>query len=222
MPNNRSPGPDKISMRVIKDSLPHILTPLTGLINHSLPSSVYPETWKLAEIIPIFKEGDHRRAANNRPISLLSIFSKICEKVVLNQYSVYLQRYIILSVHQSGKRRNHSTETLNTYITDNILKAMDEKKITALILIDLSKAFVNDSMCHKTLLQKLKATAISPAVLKWFESFLTERKQYVNVGQSKSTLLSITHANNIAAWCCLNSLLPKIRQNCYYLVRHSY
>ena len=149
LPNNKSPGPDKISMRTIKDSLPHILIPLTNIINNSLLSSVYPDAWKLAEIIPILKEGDHELAPNNRPISLLPIFSKICEKVVLRQYPEYLHKHNILSPHQSGNKQNHSTETLNTYITDNILKSMDQKKITALILIDLSKAF--DSVCHKML-----------------------------------------------------------------------
>lgn len=105
-----------------------LTTPFTGLINHSLLSSVYSEEWKLAEIIPILKEGDHEQAPNNRPISLLSIFSKISEKVVLNQYSEYLQRYKILFLHQSGNKRNHSTETLNTYITDNILKQWTKRK----------------------------------------------------------------------------------------------
>ena len=191
LPNNKFPGPDKISMRTIKDSLPHILIPLTNIINNSLLSSVYPDAWKLAEIIPILKEGDHELAPNNRPISLLPIVSKMCEKVVLRQYSEYLHKHNILSSHQSGNKQNHSTETLNTYITDNILKSMDQKKITALILIDLPKAF--DSVCHKMLLNNLEATGMSSAVLKWFQSFLTDRKQYVKIGQSKSTPLNVTH-----------------------------
>ena len=69
---------------------------------------------------------------------------------------------------------------------------MYQKKITALIPIDLSKAF--DSVCHKMLLSKLKATGVSSAALKWFKSFpLTDRKQYVKIGQSKSTPLNVRH-----------------------------
>ena len=141
MPTNKSAGPDKINMCIIRDSqLPYILTPLTNIINSSLSSN--PEAWKLAEVIPILKEGDHEQVPNNRLISLLQILSKICEKAVLNQLSSYLHQHSILSPRQSG-----NNETLNVYITDNILKSMDEMKVTALVLIDLSKAF--DSISHE-------------------------------------------------------------------------
>ena len=128
MPANKSAGPDKINMCIIRDSLPYILTPLTNIINSSLSSNIYPEAQKLAEVIPILKEGDHEQAPNNQPISLLQI-SKICEKAMLNQFSSYLHQHNILSPHQSGNKSNHSTEMLNVYIMDNILKSMDEKKV---------------------------------------------------------------------------------------------
>ena len=85
MPTNKSPGIDKISMRVIKDSLPAILPTITSIFNASLTSGVFPSAWKMAEITPIPKEGDHEQANNNRPISLLPMLYKVCEKVVLNQ-----------------------------------------------------------------------------------------------------------------------------------------
>ena len=74
-------------------------------------------------------------------------------------------------------KRHHSTETLIMviYITDNILKSMDEKKVTALVLIALSKAF--DNISHEMLLRKLGSTGVSPTALQWFKSFLTNRKQ---------------------------------------------
>ena len=97
LPNTKSPGPDEITMRTINDSLPHILIPHTNIINNSLLSSVYPHAWKVAEIIPILKEDDRELAPNNRSMSLLPIFSKICEKVVLRQYSEYLHKHNILS-----------------------------------------------------------------------------------------------------------------------------
>ena len=73
MPTNKSPGPDIVHMRVIKDSLPTILMPLTNIINKSLMSSTYPDVWKLAEVIPLLKEGDREVASNNRPLSTLAI-----------------------------------------------------------------------------------------------------------------------------------------------------
>ena len=118
MPPNKSPGLDKTSLRVIQDSLPVILGPLTDIINRSLTSSTFPDAWKSAELIPLLKEGDHQLASQNRPLSLLVVASKICERVVLNQLSTYLAENNRLSSHQSGNRKYHSTETINIMVTD--------------------------------------------------------------------------------------------------------
>ena len=79
--------PDKIGFRFLKDSLNVFLHPLTDIINCSLKTSKYPSIWKLAEVIPIHKDGDHEEASNNRPISLLAAMSKVCDKDVLNQFT---------------------------------------------------------------------------------------------------------------------------------------
>ena len=90
-------------------------------------------------MIPIHKDGDHEVASNNRPISLLAAFSKVCDKVVLNQFTAYLTKRKSLSNHQSGNRKNHSTETLNAAFTaDTLLEAMDKKQISIVVFIDLS------------------------------------------------------------------------------------
>ena len=83
-PSNKSPGPDKVSMKVIKDALPYILQPLTDIVNCSLR--------ELSEVIPLLKEGDHEIAKNNRTISLLLAASKICERVVLEQFTAYVEQ----------------------------------------------------------------------------------------------------------------------------------
>jgi hypothetical protein len=144
MPSNKSPGPNKINMRVIKDCLHVILEPLTSIINRSLTTSEFPDAWKIAELIPLLKEGDHEVPSNNRPLSLLNVASKVCERVVLDQFSCYLMENNRLSLRQSGNRKN--TLTLNISVSDKILEAMDKKKLSALILLDLSKAF--DSVSH--------------------------------------------------------------------------
>ena len=127
VPLNKSPGKGKVSMRVIKHSLPVILGPLTDIINCSLMSPSFPKGCKEAEVIPLLKDGDHEKASNNRPLSLLNFFSKICEKAALNQFSSYLTKNKKLTTHQSGNKKHHSCETLNLLIGNNILKAMDEK-----------------------------------------------------------------------------------------------
>ena len=77
---------------------------------------------------------NHEIASNNRPISLLPILSKVCEKVALNQLTEYLNKYNLLSPCQSGNKRNHSTETININTTDRILKSHGPKEINGINL----------------------------------------------------------------------------------------
>ena len=100
LPMNKSLGPDKISACVLKDCLPVILGPLTDIFNCSILTSTFPDNWKEAEVIPILKDGDHERATNNRPLSLLAVASKVLERIVLNQFSAYLTKNNHLTSHQ--------------------------------------------------------------------------------------------------------------------------
>ena len=179
---------------------------------------------KLAEVIPLLKEGelkegDHEVASNNRPLSLLNTVSKICERAVLNQFNSYLTRNKRLSVQQSGNKKQHSTETLNLLITDHLLDAMDNKKLSAVILIYLSKAF--DSISHSILLKKLSAIGVSQKTVKWFESYmyLTRRFQKVRIGSSLSAAPPITHGVPQGAILspllfCIYNDLPTVTQSC--------
>ena len=189
MPTNKSPGIDKISMRVIKDSLPAILPTITSIFNASLTSGVFPSAWKMAEITPIPKEGDHEQANNNRPISLLPMLSKVCEKVVLNKIVSYLDINKRLSTEQSGNKKYHSTETSLIETTDTFLHAIDKKEVTAVVLLDMSKAF--DSLDHKILMLKLQDVGMSPGALNWFSSYLSNRQQVVRINSALSRKLTV-------------------------------
>ena len=161
MPSAKAPGTDRIHLKAIKDCLAHILTPLTSIINASFANQTFPSRWKEAEINPILKSRDreHDPANNNRPISLLPILSKVCEKVGSNQLMPYLLSHNRLAVNQSGNKQWHSTEKSLVKTTDIILKAIDDKKLTAVVLLDMSKAF--DSLDHDILFSKLKDVGLS-------------------------------------------------------------
>ena len=161
---------DKLHMSVIKDSLPVILPVLRELINRSLLTSVFPSAWKESVVIPILKVGDHEVANNNRLVSLLA----------LNQLTEYTIRQNCLTEHQNGSKKKHSTETLHIFMSDMILEAMDRKQVTALVLLDLSKAF--DSIEHGILLRKLRELGVSIQAMEWFRSYLTDRNQRVRIG----------------------------------------
>ena len=189
MPTGKAPGIDKISLRVIKDCLPAILPTLTSIISNSLTSGIFPFVWKTAEVIPIHKQSDHEKPENNRPISLLPILSKICERTVLNQFMPYLVLNKRLSTKQSGNKKWHSTETSLIHTTDMILNAIDQKKTTAMVLLDMSKAF--DSISHKILLYKLQDMGASKSTIDWFRSYLSNRTQVVRISTKISDPLPL-------------------------------
>ena len=141
-------------------------------------------------VTPIPKEGDHEQANNNRPISLLPILSKVCERAALNQIMTYLVENDRLSTKQNGNKKWHSTETALIHSTDAILTSIDKKELTGMVLFDMSKAF--DSINHNILLLKLQDVGISNSSLAWFHSYLDHRYQVVRVHSTLSNALPLT------------------------------
>ena len=123
------------------------------------------------------------------PISLLPILSKVCERLAHCQFVDFLNRSGKISKFQSGNRKSHSTETTLLQFTDDILKNMEEKKISLIVLLDMSKAF--DSIQHERLLMKLHKIGISTTAWTWFESCLSKRSQFVRIENAISDPLPL-------------------------------
>ena len=175
--------------RVLKDSLLITLLFITSIINASLLASTFPEVWKTAEIKPIPKQGNHELPNNKRPISLLPALSKVCERVAYNQFVTYLTTKERLTTKQSGNKKWFSTETSLIHTTDAFLKGIDDKKLIACMLLNMSKAF--DSVDHQILLPKKQSVGASTGALKWFNSYLTNRYQIVRIHSSVSDPLRV-------------------------------
>ena len=151
--SNKSPGYDKISSCVLKDCLPSTFTTITQLMNNSFNTNTFTKAWKIAEVIPVLKSDyniDINDPNNGRPISLLPVLFKISQRLAHSQFTDYLTTNKKLVETQSGNRKLHSTETALLHVIDELLKAMDEKNISILVLLDMSNAF--DSINHNILL----------------------------------------------------------------------
>ena len=114
----------------------------------------FPDACKIAKVKPLLKKGSKTDPSNYRPISLLSLLSKVFERVLLDQTKEFLSLSKILYDCQSGFRKNHLTDTCLSFLNDKILKGFDNGLVTGMILIDLQKAF--DAINHDILLKKLQ------------------------------------------------------------------
>ena len=185
--NTSSYGCDGIPLCFIRDSLSTLIIYITVIVNTSIVTGKYPSIWKYPYINPVFKGGDRDDVNNYRPISLLPILSKILEKIVAIQLMSYLETNNLLSNSQHGFRSNLSTETALLKITDEIYHNIDSKKVSLLLLLDLSKAF--DSVHHDILIHKCKKLGIDEF---WFQDYLCNRTQSVRINNAISSPKKIT------------------------------
>ena len=172
-------GDDRMSLDMIVLSLPGSLGAITSIINTSILTCTYPDSWKVALVTPLPKKTNATEYKDLRPISILPCLSKILEKVVRTQLSSYIEENKLLPALQSGFRRNHSTATALLDITDNILSAQDRGEVAVLILLDFSRAF--DALNITLLLSKLSYYGFSSNASKWFASYFSGRFQRVKL-----------------------------------------
>ena len=178
LPNKKSAGHDEYNACTVKSIAPHILTPLLKIFNLSLTTGVVPNDFKLAKVIPVYKNGDPRIFSNYRPISILPCFSKILERLVANRLNNFIEKFNILNKSQYGFRANYSTEMALIDLVDKIGSSLDRSKHTIGIFLDLSKAF--DTIDHTILLRKLNRYGVRGRALVWFRSYLDNRQNYVS------------------------------------------
>jgi hypothetical protein len=132
---------------------------------------------KLANIVPIHKKGEKSQVEKHRPISLLNIISKVLERCVLRNIRDHLLKLINDSQHGFIPGKSCTTQLLE--VLDYIGSLLDGGKQTDVVYMDMSKAF--DKVHHKYLISKLRNVytyGISGKLLRWFESYLLNRKLY--------------------------------------------
>ena len=157
---------------------------LAVIINSSFTEGIFPNALKSARVVPIHKGGSKTEVTNYRPISLLSSFSKIYEKLMHSRVLEFLDSNGSLFESQYGFRPGMSCEHALLNAQNNILHSLNSKQISVLLLLDYSKAF--DVIEHPILLKKLEHYGIKGTALKWFESYLSGRHQFVAVGGEDS------------------------------------
>ena len=188
---NKKVNVNSIPVNIIK-RISYIISPvLASIFNRSVLHGIFPDSLKIARVIPLHKGGSKADVNNYRPISILPIFAKIFEKIIYKKMYKFLVKYSILSNAQHGFRSGRSTVqatlTFLKYIYDNL----DSDKVVFSAFLDFSKAF--DSVDHRILLYKLHYYGFRGPIYEWLKSYLFNRYQYVNLGNSSSDYSIISH-----------------------------
>ena len=170
--SSKASGPDCIPVVVLKNCEPELSYILSKLFNICLKESCFPDCWKVSLVVP--KNAGERSAAKKyRPVSLLSVVSKVFEKLVNNRIVDHLENCGLFSDFQYGFRSSRSTADLLTVVSDRIARAFNRSGATRAVVLDISKAFDRD--WHACLLHKLKSYRISGQIFGLISSFLSNR-----------------------------------------------
>ncbi len=184
MVSKNSTDSNGISSNLIKKIIYEISVPLAHIFSLSINSGIFPKALKTARVVPIFKSSDPEIMDNYRPISLLNTLSKILEKAISYQLVNHLELNNLLYKHQYGFQKNKNTEHNLISVSNYIYDALSKGEYCIGLFLDLRKAF--DVCSHDILLTKLKYLGIKGTPLKWFESYLNERMQFVEVNGARS------------------------------------
>ena len=181
---DKANGPDGISAYMLKATATSIASPLAKLFSLSLRTGKFPKLWKLAHVVPIPKADNKSDPSNYRPVSLLSIVSKILEKIVYTRLWEHIVEHAPLSDCQWGFQKQRSTTTALLFTTHEWYSFLDKQKDVICVFFDYRKAF--DSVPHRRLMDRLFQIGFHPSILAWICSYLSNRQQAVLVNGESS------------------------------------
>ena len=174
---------------MLKNTCSVIAPFIVHLFNACLAQGVFPDAYKVAQIVPLFKGGNREDVNCYRPISLLPALGKLFEKLIFDRVLAYIEKFDILSPHQYGFRKNFGTEYAILDIHEKLLSNLDKELNTCSIFLDLAKAF--DSVSHDILLRKLHKYGIQGSALCLFKSYLSARLQFTKLNTVKSSSIFV-------------------------------
>ena len=185
---------DPIPVWLFKECSGLLNCKIISIINKSLAEGIFPDTLKQAVVVPVVKDRskDKNDFKNYRPISTLPFLSKLIENIVHNQLITYLDEVNLFPMFQSAYRSAHSCETAILKLTYDMEKEIYKNNLVAFISLDLSSAF--DTINHTKLLNILEYKyLIKGNALKWFKSYLENRKFCVKIKNELSTKVDLKY-----------------------------
>lgn len=186
--NTKGPGPDGLPAIFLIRTAASITKPLHIIYNKCMCEGTFPSCWKLAHITPIHKGGSKQNVEQYRPISMLSILSKVFERLVHNSIYPTLHGSILRAQHGFVKRR--STVTNLMVFVNDLFENMERTLQVDAVYTDFRKAF--DKVDHELLLNKIAFNGIRGNLLRWFASYISNRTQVIVVKGFRSNIERVT------------------------------
>ena len=184
-------GPEDVSARLLKYAGMSIAPSLTSLFKHSVDTCKPPDQWKIARVSAAFKKGREEDRTCYRPLSMLSIPSKLMESCIASNITNHVVTQNLLDNRQWAYRKGKSTEQLLIHLTERWREAVERKLFVGILFVDFTKAF--DTVSHNILLQKLNDLGIRGDIWLWLKNYLTERRQFVRINGCDCDTHIITH-----------------------------
>ena len=184
---------DIIPTFLLKSCLDSLLHPITTIINLALSEGTFPDIFKKATVRPLLKKYNLPQddLSSYRPISNLNFISKILERIIHSRINSHLQTFPSICPFQSAYRKFHSTETALLRIQNDLLLASNQKKVSALVLLDLSAAL--NTIDHQILLTRLNSSfGFCGPALSLLSSYLSNRTQHITIGNQSSDSIPLT------------------------------
>lgn len=188
-----SSGLDEISAKILKHCKKALIPPLVKVTNLSLTHGLFPTALKQSKVYPKLKSGNQTETRNYRPISLISTFSKVIEKVVLKRLMDHCEHNNLLTVSQHGFIKGRSTTSAIIKLAEFIIDSLEEKNLVTGIMLDFSKAF--DCLGHELILNKLEQLGVKGQALAWFKSYLEGRSQVVEIQDTQKNIRQEVRSN---------------------------
>ena len=186
----KSPGPDKIHPRVLKEVATAIAKPLYWIFSSTMEKRKLPTIWKRANVSPIFKKGNRQLASNYRPVSLTCILCKLQESMIRDDIIAHMNANGLISNKQFGFISGRSTILQLLHVVEEWTDILDSGGTIDVCYMHFMKAF--DKVPHRRLLEKVKSYGIDGDILAWIKSFLEDRKQCVVVNGKHSSWREVT------------------------------
>ena len=188
---NKKPSKSDFPVKILKLISVHISPLISNLINSCIINGIYPDVLKIARVVPVFKKGSKKMMQNYRPISVLKNLNKIFEKALYERISNFAEQNNLIPACQYGFTKNKSTRDAILEFLLHITPVFTNKTYGAALFADFSKAF--DTIFHERLAFKLDLMGFRGITLQLIKSYLSNRKQYVDINGHYSELFSITH-----------------------------